>query len=130
MSRLMRYRNLLRNHVPALIILLLWHTLALANPQQRVIVGLDKSYPPYEYEGDEQLPSGYNVDLFTLLAEELGWEPVFVMGEWAEILEGFENGSVDLLLGLIREEQNSDRFAFSIPHSYIHYGVFHRKKRA
>jgi len=121
------YRKILRSSALVLVALLLWQLHLLASPKRRVVVGINRNYPPYEYEDEKLRPSGFNADLIKLLVNKLNWEPILVTDGWANILDGFENGSVELLLGMIRNEQNSDKYTFSIPHSNIHYGVFHRK---
>lgn len=45
-----------------------------------LLIGGDYNYPPYEFINPQGQPDGYNVELSRLICKELGYKPVFRLG--------------------------------------------------
>jgi polar amino acid transport system substrate-binding protein len=95
-----------------------------------IIVGGDHNYPPYEFLDSEGDPAGYNVDLTRAIAEVMGMKVEIRLGPWSEMRRALENGSIDILQGMVYSPERSKTFEFSPPHSFIHESVFARKGTA
>jgi two-component system, sensor histidine kinase and response regulator len=82
-----------------------------ANPVLRVSNELD--WPPYNFnEGDT--PKGLSVDFIRLLADMLGLELEFVGPEsWASLEARLQDGSLDVLLNVVRTEQRAEHMLFT-----------------
>jgi PAS domain S-box-containing protein len=88
---------------------------------RRIIVGGDRSFPPFEYLDEDGRPAGYNVDLTRTIARELGLDVEFRMETWSEVVTAFENGEIDILQGMFYTPQRDLKFDFSQPHVANHY---------
>ncbi|HOH46283.1 MAG TPA: transporter substrate-binding domain-containing protein [Candidatus Cloacimonadota bacterium] len=95
--------------------------------QQELIIGGDISYPPYEYIDSKGRPSGYNVELSKIVAEELGMTPVFRLAKWNRIREDLDSGKIDLVQGMAFSTARAQTVFFSNPHTRTWRAVFVRK---
>ncbi|MDP3461795.1 MAG: PAS domain S-box protein [Bacteroidales bacterium] len=86
----------------------------------------DQYYPPYEFLNDKGEPDGFNVELFRLIAEQLGLKYEIELGPWNQIREEMEIGQIDVLLGLMVSEQRAEKMLFGLPHSVMTHGIFTR----
>jgi His/Glu/Gln/Arg/opine family amino acid ABC transporter permease subunit len=60
-------------------------------------VAIDASYPPMEFEVDNQ-PVGYDVDFARELAHRLGVEARLVVRDWSAIVAGLQSGEYDVII--------------------------------
>jgi len=93
----------------------------------KIIVGSDTGYPPYEYLDEKGEPQGYNVDLIKAIADEVNMKIDFRPGIWHDIKKEFEEGKIDVMSGIFYDESRLKKMAFSLPHSVITYAIFVRK---
>ena len=86
---------------------------------QRIIVGGDHNYPPYEYLDENGQPAGYNVELTRAIAEELGLQVVIELAPWERTRQALEAGEIDLIQGMFYSREREKVFDFSPPHTLI-----------
>lgn len=97
------------------------------DPAATVVVGGDRSYPPYEFIDKDGRPAGYNVDLTKAVAEVMGMKVEFRFGSWAEMRAGLQQGKIDILQGLSYSDERSRSVDFSPPHAMVHHAIFARR---
>jgi PAS domain S-box-containing protein len=97
---------------------------------RRIVVGGDRSYPPYEYLDDSGRPAGFTVDLTRAIAREMGLEIEFRLRAWDEAVQDLENGSIDVIQGMFYSPHRGLKFDFSPPYAMNQYvGVVLRGKK-
>lgn len=83
-------------------------------------VGLDASYPPFEYLDHENRIVGFDVDLATEIGRRLGLEVVFVNISYDGLYDALLIGQVDILLSaLVSAPEFEGRADFSGPYFNI-----------
>jgi polar amino acid transport system substrate-binding protein len=92
-----------------------------------VVVGGDRSYPPYEFLDQEGKPSGYNTDLTRAVARVMGLNVEIRLGAWSELRHDFASGKIDALQGMSFSEDRARLCDFSPPHTIVHHSLFSRK---
>ena len=69
-------------------------TVSFGQNGQKIRVGLDNSFPPYEFIDSQGKPSGFNIDLIQCIANELNIEVEFISGVWNEVIDKFNKGKL------------------------------------
>lgn len=103
---------------------------ALAQTQDEptiIRVGGDQYFPPYEFLDNNGKPTGFNVALTRAIAEVMGIEVEFVLGDWADMRHALSVGQVDILQGMVSSEERTRQFEFSPPHAIVYWALFARK---
>ncbi|NLA67805.1 MAG: EAL domain-containing protein [Gammaproteobacteria bacterium] len=85
--------------------------------------GGDADYPPYHFLDDAGHADGFDVALTRAIADDLGMDAAFELGDWGDALEGLERGDVDLV-PMFWSEARSRRFVFTEPILLRHHGLF------
>jgi ABC-type amino acid transport substrate-binding protein len=76
-------------------------------------VANEVDWPPFDYAVDGE-PAGYSIDMARLLADRLGVEVEFVTGPtWAELLELFKAGKIDLMPAIYETEERREFAEFT-----------------
>jgi len=75
-------------------------------PQEKLTVGLDATFPPYEYHSGTNL-AGIDPDIMRIAAKELETEVVFVEMKFDTLLYAVSSGKIDVAASAIAV--NSDR---------------------
>lgn len=91
------------------------------------IIKGDNNYPPHEFINDKGEPDGFNVELFRLIAKEMGINYQIELGEWGNVWKDFTDGKADLLLGTVVAPYRSTNVKRSFAHSVLTSGIFTRK---
>lgn len=94
---------------------------------ETVIVGGDRSYPPYEFLDADGKPAGYNVELTRAIARVMGFHVEFRLGHWADVKRGLDAHQIDALQGIVFSEERAKELEFTPPHTFIHQSLFARK---
>ena len=94
---------------------------------ETVIVGGDRSYPPYEFLDQDGLPTGYNVELTRAIARVMGFHVEFRLGHWADVRRGLDTKQIDVLQGIVFSEERAKELEFTPPHTFVHQSLFARK---
>jgi PAS domain S-box-containing protein len=95
---------------------------------ERVIkVKGDFYYPPYEFINEYGEPDGFNVELFKLIANDLGLKYELSLNPWVQVRKELEEGKIDMVMGLMVSEERSGKIIFGLPHSMMTHGLFTHK---
>ncbi|MGM0595646.1 MAG: transporter substrate-binding domain-containing protein [Myxococcota bacterium] len=94
----------------------------------RIVIGGDNNFPPFEYLDNNGQPSGYNVELTKAIARKLGLEITIKLAPWNKIKQQLSSGEIDLLQGMFYSLQRDLVFDFSRSHTIAHYISVVRKK--
>jgi polar amino acid transport system substrate-binding protein len=94
---------------------------------ETVIVGGDRSYPPYEFLDKDGLPTGYNVELTRAIGRVMGLHVEFKLGHWADVRRGLDTKQIDVLQGIVFSEERAKDLEFTPPHTFVHHSLFARK---
>lgn len=95
-----------------------------------VVVGGDRSYPPYEFLDKDGNPTGYNVDMTRAIARVMGFKVEIRLGAWAEMRQALYTGKIDVLEGMSYSDERTLLADFSPPHTIVHHSVFARRDGA
>ena len=68
--------------------------------EKPLIIVSDWEFPPYEFSNDRGEPDGYNIEVLNLILERLNIPHRFVMKEWYQCIETFNNREADLIHAL------------------------------
>jgi polar amino acid transport system substrate-binding protein len=96
-------------------------------PGPAVVVGGDRSYPPYEFLDQDGRPAGYNVDLTRAIARTMGLHVEIRLGRWAEMRRALEERRLEALEGMSFSEERAREVDFTPPHTIVHHSVFARR---
>ncbi|MEH0020753.1 MAG: transporter substrate-binding domain-containing protein [Desulfobacter sp.] len=95
--------------------------------RDKIIVGGDNYYPPYEFLDKNGRPTGFNVELTRAIADVMGVSVEIRLGVWSEMRAALEAGTVDVLQGMVYSKERSRKYSFSPPHSIVRQSVFSRR---
>lgn len=98
-----------------------------ATGRTSIVVGGDRSYPPYEFLDKDGKPTGYNVELTRAVARVMGLDVEFRLGAWSEMRQALQAGEIDMLQGMSYSEERAASTDFSPPHTIVHHSIFARK---
>ncbi|MFW5926880.1 MAG: transporter substrate-binding domain-containing protein, partial [Wenzhouxiangella sp.] len=90
---------------------------------ERIVVGGEAGYAPYESIASDGRPEGFHVDLMRAIGEEMGVEVTFRLGPWQEMRTGLIAGEIDVL-GMFVTEQRDELVDFADPHVIVHHRIF------
>jgi polar amino acid transport system substrate-binding protein len=92
-----------------------------------LLVGGDRSYPPYEFlDGDGQ-PAGYNVELTRAIGHVMGLPVELRLGAWSEMRQALERGELDALQGMSWSEERTREVEFAAVHTVVAHSLFARR---
>ena len=94
---------------------------------ETIIVGGDRSYPPYEFLDKDGIPTGYNVELTRAIAKVMGFHVEFRLGHWADVKRGLDTKQIDVLQGIVFSQERAKELEFTPPHTFVHQSLFARK---
>lgn len=95
--------------------------------RQRIIVGGDYHFPPFEFLDKNGNPTGFNVDLIRAIAREMNLEVEIQLSPWTEVRQGLLRGNIDLIQGMFYSPERDLLFDFTQPHTMSHYVTVVRK---
>jgi PAS domain S-box-containing protein len=95
--------------------------------KEKLVIGGDFNYPPYEYLDRHGRPAGYNVELTRAIAETMGLHIEIRLGSWGEIRDALESGKIDAVHGMFYSKERDQAVDFSPPHTIVNHAVFVRK---
>jgi len=96
--------------------------LTLADVQEagELVVGTEGTYSPFSFheDGTGEL-TGYDVDVITAVAEELGVDVRFEETQWDAIFAGLDAGRWDVIANQVSiNPEREERYLFSTPYTY------------
>ncbi len=95
--------------------------------QNKIFIGGDSEYPPYEYINQAGQPDGMNVELSKMIARELGLQPVFRLSKWSLARSWLEEGKLDIIQGMAFSVERAQDYHFSSPYTSTWRSIFVRK---
>ena len=85
----------------------------------KLVVGIEGTYPPFNFVDDNGNYAGYDVDVATAVAEHLGVEVEFVMAEWDALLVGIDSNRWDTVIAdVTATPERREKYDFSDPYLY------------
>ena len=96
-----------------------------ANPE--VTVAMMKRFPPFSYLSQDEELKGFTVDLLNLLEDKLGLEFKFKTGFWADNLEKFKQGKVDMIQGISYREERAQYTLYTEPYYKVPLVIYIRE---
>lgn len=91
-------------------------------------IGLEGTYPPFNFRDAHGELVGYDVDVAKAIALRLGVKPEFITTEWSGIIAGLQAGKFDVIVnqvGITPVRQQT--FDFSQPYTYSVAQLIQRK---
>jgi cystine transport system substrate-binding protein len=80
-------------------------------------VGMEGTYPPFNYRDDKGELAGFDVDISKAIAAKLGVKPEFTTTEWSGILAGLQAGKYDVIVNQVAAtDKRRETFDFSEPY--------------
>ncbi|MBZ4658451.1 MAG: extracellular solute-binding protein family 3 [Desulfacinum sp.] len=85
--------------------------------RNKLIVGMEVEYFPFEYADEKGQPMGFDVDIARLMAQELGVELEIKDIEWTGLIPSLQSGKVDLVIsGMTRTLARARAVSFTDPY--------------
>lgn len=96
-----------------------------AQPAQAVLrVGTDATYEPFEYIDENGNFAGFDIELITMVAEEMGRKLELQNVSWEGIIPGLMNGNYDCLISAMTiTEERLKQIDFSDPYFTIKQAI-------
>ncbi|WP_052507570.1 transporter substrate-binding domain-containing protein [Desulfonatronovibrio magnus] len=82
--------------------------------------------PPYIIQERDGRVTGYFPDLLRTISSQVGLHPNFIFTTMSELMEKAGDGQVELIQGVIWNEERAGRFNFSPSHSPLNMAIFGR----
>ncbi|MDD4034772.1 MAG: ATP-binding protein [Candidatus Cloacimonetes bacterium] len=96
-------------------------------PGRTLRVGISQN-PPKLMLNEDGKPEGIYVDILQYIASQEDWELEYVGGQWEALLEGVQNGDIDLLPDLAYSSERGKLFSFhETPVLFSWSQIFSRK---
>ncbi|MFC7430244.1 MULTISPECIES: amino acid ABC transporter substrate-binding protein [unclassified Agrococcus] len=97
--------------------------LTLADVQEAgvLVVGTEGTYSPFSFHADGGTGelTGYDVDVITAIADELGVDVEFEETQWDAIFAGLDSGRWDVIANQVSiNPEREERYLFSTPYTY------------
>ena len=89
---------------------------ASASATGKLVVGFDKAYPPYGFEGDDGEYTGFDLDLAQAVADKLGWEVQLEAIDWDAKDTLLNSGAITCIWNGFTMEGREDDYTFSDPY--------------
>ena len=82
-------------------------------------IGLEGTYPPFDYRNSDGQLEGFDVDVAKAIAARLGVKPEFVPTEWSGIIAALQAGKFDVIVNQVTiTPQRQQALDFSQPYTY------------
>ena len=86
-----------------------------------LIIATEGNWSPWTYHDENDVLTGLDVEIGTLIAHGLGVEPEFQETDWDSILAGVDSGRFDIACnGVGYTETRAQKYSFSTPYVYTH----------
>lgn len=95
-----------------------------------ILIGLEATYPPFNYQDEEGELVGFEVDFAKALADKLGVKAEFVPTKWDGMLAGLETERFDIITNQVTiTEARQKKYDFSQPYTVSGIQVITRKDK-
>ena len=85
-------------------------------PDNKLVVGFDKSYPPYGFVDENNEYTGFDLDMAKEVAERNGWEVHLEAIDWDAKDSLLNQGSINCIWNGFTMEGREDNYTFSEPY--------------
>ncbi|MCR5033580.1 MAG: amino acid ABC transporter substrate-binding protein [Lachnospiraceae bacterium] len=86
-----------------------------------ILVGVEGTYPPYNYHDENDVLTGYEVEVAQAVAAKLGVTAEFVETDWDALIAGLEVGRFDVIFNDVTPtDERKEKYDFTDPYSYVH----------
>lgn len=93
-----------------------------------LMIGMEGTYPPFDYRDSQGGLQGFDVDVAKALAAKLGVKPDFYTGEWSGLIAGLQAGKFDVVVNQVTiTEKRRQSLDFSPPYAYSAVQVLEKK---
>lgn len=93
-----------------------------------LMIGMEGTYPPFDYRDSQGTLQGFDVDVARALAAKLGVKPDFYTGEWSGLIGGLQAGKFDVVVNQVTiTQKRRESLDFSPPYAYSAVQVLERK---
>ncbi|PTB17442.1 cystine ABC transporter substrate-binding protein [Trinickia symbiotica] len=93
-----------------------------------LMIGMEGTYPPFDYRDSQGVLQGFDVDVARALAEKLGVKPEFYTGDWSGLIGGLQAGKFDVVINQVTiTQQRRQSLDFSPPYAYSAVQVLEKK---
>ena len=90
-------------------------------------VGIDLDGEPMTFIDAKGVPAGFAVEIMNGVAQEMGFEVVYVAKSWPEMLEDFRAGRTDALANITYTAERAKFIRFTDPPIVMNAGIFVRQ---
>ena len=93
----------------------------LARIQERgsLVIATEGNWSPWTYHDENDVLTGFDIEIGALIAKGLGVEPQYMETDWASILAGVDTGRCDIACnGVDYTEERAEKNSFSDPYVY------------
>jgi polar amino acid transport system substrate-binding protein len=106
-------------------------TLSQVIKRNKLIVGMEVEYFPFEYANEKGEPIGFDVEIAKLAAKELGVDIEIKDIEWTGLIPALQSGKVDMIIsGMTATLERSKAVSFSQPYFETGLCALVSRKRA
>lgn len=92
---------------------------ALPENAQTFTVGVDASYPPYDFRDENGNAIGFDVDIIKAIGEKQGFGVNVVAKDWDGLVSDFDKGVYDIsLAGYYPSDERKQKYLVSRPYSF------------
>lgn len=85
------------------------------NDKKTIKLAGDYNHPPYEYADEYGNFKGFNVDIMNAIAEAMDMSIEIIPMEWGDATKSLENGEIDGLIGISKNNERLKKFLFTTP---------------
>lgn len=86
---------------------------------KKFVVGLEGTYAPYCYHGDDGELIGFEVDVAKAIAEKIGYEVEFAEIKWDSMFEALDAGTIDVVMNQVTiTDERKEKYDFTTPYVY------------
>jgi len=97
--------------------------------KEKLTVGMELAYPPFEMSDKEGNPQGVSVDFAKALGKYLGREVVIENTAWSGLIPSLKTGKIDLIISSMTiTEERKRSINFSIPYAQTSLAILANKK--
>ena len=87
--------------------------------QGKLVIATEGNWEPWTYHDENDVLTGFDVEVGTLIAQSLGVEPEFLETNWDAILDGVKGGRFDIACnGVGYTEERAMSYSFTKPYLY------------
>lgn len=82
-------------------------------------VGMEGTYAPYTYHGEDGELTGYEVEVASAIAEKMGYQVEFIETEWDSMFAALDAGNFDVVMNQVTiTDERLEKYDFSTPYIY------------